>query len=200
MMSLLRVASASSFRISTVRDIIVEDKYEDNCTGGPVPVIAFAAFVSIASSAAQEGPIVPAGRYCLAYDHGGSDCSFTSYAQCQATASGIDAECTAKPFRMTRIHETRAVMATIMVTIREPRFANAQFLMIAKCDTERASFVIFRGSRSIAYAGSKLRSQNHSHGNCHRRIPLEEHNGTTPVEGRPRVGIKHNSVAGQLYP
>jgi hypothetical protein len=34
-----------------------------------------------------------AGAHCLTYDEGGSDCSFTSYAQCLATASGIDAEC-----------------------------------------------------------------------------------------------------------
>ena len=35
----------------------------------------------------------PPGHYCLSYDEGGTDCSFTSYAQCLATASGIDAEC-----------------------------------------------------------------------------------------------------------
>jgi hypothetical protein len=33
------------------------------------------------------------GRYCLSYDEGGTDCSFTSHAECQATASGIDGEC-----------------------------------------------------------------------------------------------------------
>jgi hypothetical protein len=46
-----------------------------------------------APEAATAGPIVAPGRYCLTYDTGGSDCSFTSYAQCQATASGIDGEC-----------------------------------------------------------------------------------------------------------
>jgi Protein of unknown function (DUF3551) len=51
------------------------------------------AFVAMASCSARAGPIVPPGHYCLAYDVGGSDCSFTSYAQCQATALGIDAEC-----------------------------------------------------------------------------------------------------------
>ena len=61
-------------------------------TAALASAIALSAFVSITSSAAQAGPIVSPGHYCLAYDHGGSDCSFSSYAQCQATASGIDAE------------------------------------------------------------------------------------------------------------
>ena len=65
-------------------------------TAALASAIALSAFVSITSSAAQAGPIVSPGHYCLAYDHGGSDCSFTSYAQCQATASGIDAECYGK--------------------------------------------------------------------------------------------------------
>jgi hypothetical protein len=43
--------------------------------------------------AAKAGPIVPPGHYCLSYDEGGTDCSFTSHAECQATASGIDGEC-----------------------------------------------------------------------------------------------------------
>ena len=63
--------------------------------------VAFSAFafVAMASSAARAGPIVPPGHYCLTYDHGSSDCSFTSYAQCLATASGIDSECYGKPVR-----------------------------------------------------------------------------------------------------
>ena len=39
------------------------------------------------------------GHYCLSYDEGGTDCSFTSYSQCLATASGIGAECYGKTFR-----------------------------------------------------------------------------------------------------
>ena len=42
---------------------------------------------------ATADPIVPPGHYCLMYFKGGTDCSFTSYAQCQATASGLTAEC-----------------------------------------------------------------------------------------------------------
>jgi len=52
--------------------------------------LAFAA----TPGAAKAGPIVPPGRCCLSYDEeGGTDCSFTSYAQCLATASGIGAKC-----------------------------------------------------------------------------------------------------------
>ena len=61
-------------------------------TASAVAFSAFA-FVALAGSAAQAGPITPPGRYCLQYDVGGTDCGFTSYAQCEATASGQDAEC-----------------------------------------------------------------------------------------------------------
>ena len=57
------------------------------------------AFATMAGSSVRAGPIVPPGHYCMTWDIGGSDCSFTSYAQCQATASGIDAECYRKTFR-----------------------------------------------------------------------------------------------------
>ena len=58
-------------------------------------LVAFAAFagIAISTSSAQAGPIVPHGHYCLSYAEGGMDCGFTSYAQCEATASGIAAEC-----------------------------------------------------------------------------------------------------------
>jgi hypothetical protein len=63
--------------------------------------IAFSAlaFFPMTASTAQAGPIVPLGHYCLSYDLGGTDCSFTSYAQCQATASGLAAECYGKTIR-----------------------------------------------------------------------------------------------------
>jgi uncharacterized protein DUF3551 len=63
--------------------------------------VAFSALalVAMAGSTAQAGPIVPPRRYCLSYDKGGTDCSFTSYAQCLATASGIAAECYGKTIR-----------------------------------------------------------------------------------------------------
>src|SRR5229473_3158772 len=56
------------------------------------------AFTAMPKSA-EAGPIVPPGRYCLLYDLGGTDCSFTSYAQCLATASGLGAECYGKTVR-----------------------------------------------------------------------------------------------------
>jgi hypothetical protein len=61
-------------------------------TASAVVFSAFA-FVALTGSAAQAGPITPPGKYCMQYDLGGSDCSFTSYAECQATASGEGAEC-----------------------------------------------------------------------------------------------------------
>ena len=57
--------------------------------------LAFAATPGVATA----GPIVPPGHYCLTYDVGGTDCGFTSYAQCLATASGIGAECYGDTFR-----------------------------------------------------------------------------------------------------
>jgi hypothetical protein len=52
-----------------------------------------AAVFAVTPGAAKAAPIVPAGHVRLEYDEGGMDCSFTSSAQCEATASGIGAEC-----------------------------------------------------------------------------------------------------------
>jgi hypothetical protein len=66
-------------------------------TSSMIAIASAAALSALAFTATPEtanaGPAVPSGRYCITYDTGGSDCSFTSYAQCQATASGIDGEC-----------------------------------------------------------------------------------------------------------
>jgi hypothetical protein len=66
-----------------------------------VSAIALSTFASVemSGSAAHAGPIVSPGRYCMTFDTGGSDCSFTSYRECLATASGIDAECYGKTVR-----------------------------------------------------------------------------------------------------
>ena len=66
-----------------------------------VSAIAFFTLVfgSVTASVAEAGPIVPPGHYCLSYDEGGTDCSFTSYSQCLATESGLGAECYGKTFR-----------------------------------------------------------------------------------------------------
>jgi len=55
-------------------------------------VLALSA-IALDAGAAKAGPIVPPGHDCIEYDEGGTDCSFTSYAQCEATASGLAAEC-----------------------------------------------------------------------------------------------------------
>ena len=60
--------------------------------------IAFSAvaFVALAAPSAEAQPM-RSDTYCLQYGQGGTDCSFTSYAQCEATASGITAECYGPP-------------------------------------------------------------------------------------------------------
>jgi hypothetical protein len=55
--------------------------------------IAFsAASFAATPEAAKRGPVTPPGHYCLSYE-AGTDCSFTSYARCAATASGIGGSC-----------------------------------------------------------------------------------------------------------
>jgi hypothetical protein len=72
--------------------------------------VAFSAFAfaALAGSAAQAGPITAPGRYCMQYTLGGTDCSFTSYAQCEETASGEAAECYGNTVRDDRlpVHES----------------------------------------------------------------------------------------------
>ena len=53
-----------------------------------VPAMTLLMIAEPASAAPQR----PAVDYCLAFE-GGDDCGFTSKAQCQATASGLRAEC-----------------------------------------------------------------------------------------------------------
>ena len=66
------------------------------------------AFVTLTGSAAQAGPITPPGKYCMLYDLGGTDCSFTSYAQCEATASGEAAQCYGNTARDDRLGAHRS--------------------------------------------------------------------------------------------
>jgi len=57
--------------------------------------------VLVAAAVAGSAPAKAAdgwgGSYCLGYREGGVDCSFTTYAQCQASMSGIDSACFARP-------------------------------------------------------------------------------------------------------
>ena len=56
-------------------------------------VVALAG-LACSNAKAVAGPIVPAGHYCMQeFGEAITDCSFTSHAQCQASASGLDAEC-----------------------------------------------------------------------------------------------------------
>jgi hypothetical protein len=75
-----------------------------------VSAVAFSAFtfVTLTGSAAQAGPITPPGKYCMLYDLGGTDCSFTSYAQCEATASGEAAQCYGNTARDDRLAAHRS--------------------------------------------------------------------------------------------
>jgi hypothetical protein len=45
-----------------------------------------------AAKTATAGPATPPEHYCLSYE-AGSECGFTSYAQCEAMASGIGGDC-----------------------------------------------------------------------------------------------------------
>jgi uncharacterized protein DUF3551 len=55
---------------------------------GSLALLAYVATPSTSSAATPS-----AARYCLNYNEGGTDCGFTSLAQCNATANGIGAEC-----------------------------------------------------------------------------------------------------------
>jgi hypothetical protein len=80
-------------------------------TASAVAFSAFA-FVALTGSAAQAGPITPPGKYCLTYDLGGSDCSFTSYAECQETAAGGGAECYGDTVRDDRLAAQNSIGRT----------------------------------------------------------------------------------------
>jgi Protein of unknown function (DUF3551) len=55
--------------------------------------VACGALVATACLGSKPAEAVGAGSYCLEYNEGGTDCSFTTLAQCDETASGIGAEC-----------------------------------------------------------------------------------------------------------
>jgi|KBSMisStandDraft_5_1062788.scaffolds.fasta_scaffold2687971_2 hypothetical protein len=72
----------------------------------------FAATALVGSKPAEAA----GGAYCLEYNMGGSDCGFTSLTQCNATASGIGAECYA-------VAPTQEAMAAIPRHDRRARVA-----------------------------------------------------------------------------
>ena len=52
-----------------------------------------AATLLVMAGPASAAPHRAAVDYCMSYDQGATDCSFTSKAQCEASASGREAEC-----------------------------------------------------------------------------------------------------------
>jgi hypothetical protein len=57
-----------------------------------------AAFIAaLGASAAEAG-----SRYCLKRSPGPGDCKYSSYRQCQASASGVGGTCERSPFRRRR--------------------------------------------------------------------------------------------------
>jgi Protein of unknown function (DUF3551) len=67
-------------------------------TASAVAFSAFAFSATPGSAARVERSITPPQQYCYYDDAGGTDCSFTSNAQCEATASGRAGGCYADPF------------------------------------------------------------------------------------------------------
>jgi hypothetical protein len=58
--------------------------------------VAFSALSFTATPGSADGmapAIIPHGHYCASDTQAGTDCSFTSYAQCEATASGLSEIC-----------------------------------------------------------------------------------------------------------
>lgn len=93
------VASAPDLEVNNFTIVERVMKTIHKLTIASAVVCSAFAFLAMTAPAAQAGPIVAPGQYCLLYDRGGTDCSFTSYAQCEATASGLAAECYGKTIR-----------------------------------------------------------------------------------------------------
>ena len=54
--------------------------------------------IAFSNTEAAAGPIVPPGHYCMVLaGEDITDCGFTSHAQCEASASGLDGECYGPP-------------------------------------------------------------------------------------------------------
>lgn len=58
------------------------------------------AFVAIESAPAAAASPSRSDSYCLTYERGVSVCQYTTFAQCEATASGIGGQCDLNYFRM----------------------------------------------------------------------------------------------------
>jgi hypothetical protein len=67
-----------------------------------ISTLSFTATPGAAKTAKPEPATAPE-HYCLSYE-AGSECGFTSYAQCEAMASGIGGDCRQDPGDRTREH------------------------------------------------------------------------------------------------
>lgn len=56
-------------------------------------IAASAGTLLVMAEPASAAPHRAEVNYCMSYDQGATDCSFTSRAQCEASASGRDAAC-----------------------------------------------------------------------------------------------------------
>jgi hypothetical protein len=76
-----------------------EDQFHD---GGSLGDRHFRAFCDPgAAKTAKAAPATAAEHYCLSYE-AGSECGFTTYAQCEAMAAGIGGDCRQEPGDRTR--------------------------------------------------------------------------------------------------
>ena len=62
-------------------------------TAAAATMAVSAATLLVMAEPASAAPHRAEVNYCMSYDQGATDCSFTSKAQCDASASGRDAEC-----------------------------------------------------------------------------------------------------------
>jgi hypothetical protein len=62
-------------------------------TAAAAAVVVSTATLLVMAEPASAAPRSAAVEYCMSYDDGATDCSFTSMAQCEASASGRVAEC-----------------------------------------------------------------------------------------------------------
>jgi Protein of unknown function (DUF3551) len=94
-MNLFIIAPAGEILHVEGRDsLVIGDQHETASMKAMASAIAFLATCFAATPGlAKPGPITLREYYCLSYNEGGTDCSFTSYPQCETTASGIGADC-----------------------------------------------------------------------------------------------------------
>src|SRR5947207_8842542 len=92
-------------------------------------MFAFACGATAAAALAGEGAKAAnawGGSYCLSYGEGGTDCGFTSLAQCQASASGTLSGCYAAPQALLQQQGASAPQAAPAQTRRGARVGRGE--------------------------------------------------------------------------